>query len=364
MARPARVWARRGSGIRGERSSRPHRCRTQRSSRLPPVVSRSALLPRWIAPRRRPGIQHSGVRFGCGQDTRRRGRRRRPRRRGRCHCRRPRGRHGGRVARRRGGHRRRPRHRWYWRQRRGLGGRLRGRCRRRPRHRRCLRQRRGPGGRRPSGRHRRRPRHRRSGCRRWRRRGRWPRGCGRSRPYIRHRQRLRDGRHRQGPHDRRCRWRPRSAPRNQQQGFGLRVGDKVVDVDLVGIFAKQVVHGRARHACIGRDRRGVGEGRRIPGEPLRELCRAAGKLERPVVVFHVARGLRGPPQPYNRVHPLIALPERVGGLQRPDHVLGVGIDRRRDSKHCRAYSYHPEGVFAALTWPREAREPSRHRTRR
>jgi hypothetical protein len=94
-----------------------------------------------------------------------------------------------------------------------------------------------------------------------------------------------------------------------------------------------------RFACSGgRWGRGalyVGTGAGILREPLGQLGRVARQRERTVVVFGLAGGLRGAPQPHDGVDTLLALPESIRRLQRPDHILGVGGDYGRNRTHRR-----------------------------
>ena len=71
----------------------------------------------------------------------------------------------------------------------------------------------------------------------------------------------------------------------------------------------------------------------VLGDPLGKLGRVASELEGPVIVLCLTRRLRRAPQPHDRVDALLALPQRIRCLQRPDHILGVGVDRDREGAH-------------------------------
>ena len=107
----------------------------------------------------------------------------------------------------------------------------------------------------------------------------------------------------------------------------------LVLVDLRG--AQQIVHRFARGRRVGRRMRRARRGAaRVLRQPLGQLGGAASQDQSAIVVLRLARSLRCSSEPHDRIDALVALPERLGGLQGPCDVLGIRVERRAGCRPC------------------------------
>ena len=85
---------------------------------------------------------------------------------------------------------------------------------------------------------------------------------------------------------------------------------------------------------VRQHRRRNGRPGRLRRHPVAQLRGRTRELQGAIVVGRFAGRLRGAPQPDDGVDAFATLPQGLGGLETPGHILGVRVLGGRDRKHC------------------------------